>query len=167
MAIKFLIKGLLKNQFDEFIKLNEQELRVRELTNKKSISQHVKWITVNANPGFPCRVSLIDAYIGEKVLALSFNHHSVDSPYNASGAIFIREHAQDVVLGINEIPNMLRHRLLSVRSYDSDNMMIGAEVLQGKELECVIDKQFQNSEVEYIHIHNANPGCFNCSVHRI
>ncbi|WP_372771582.1 DUF1203 domain-containing protein [Pseudoalteromonas sp.] len=156
MTTNFLIKALAKDNFHELMLKDNEKL---------SISEAV-WITVDAEPGYPCRVSLSDAKIGERVLALSFCHHNVNSPYRASGPIFVREKAQMANLDINEIPKMLRHRLLSVRAYNSENLMIGAEVVQGKELEFAIDRQFQNSDVEYIHIHNAIPGCFNCSVHR-
>jgi hypothetical protein len=125
------------------------------------------WLDVDSDPGFPCRVSLTDAGVGERVLALTFEHHAVDSPYRSSGPIFVREHASTVEPAKNEIPTMLRHRLLSIRAYDSAHMMIDAQVNQGDELERVIENQFKNSAVEYIHIHNANPGCFDCAVYRV
>jgi hypothetical protein len=125
------------------------------------------WLDVDSEPGFPCRVSLTDARVGERVLALTFEHHAVDSPYRSSGPIFVREHASTVEPAKNEIPTMLRHRLLSIRAYDSAHMMIDAQVNQGDELERVIENQFKNSAVEYIHIHNANPGCFDCAVYRV
>ena len=156
MSIDFLIKALPKSKFDELLELTD-----RELANR-----HAKWITTEVNPGYPCRVSLIDANVGEKVLVLPFTHHDVASPYRASGPIFVRENAKTAKLAINKIPKMLRHRLLSVRAYNSQSIMIGAEVLQGNEIEAVIERQLQNSDVEYLHIHNANPGCFNCSVYR-
>jgi len=156
MTIQFLIKALAKDKFHELMLKDDEELKV---------SQAV-WLTVDTEPGYPCRVSLSDAKIGERVLAQSFCHHNVNSPYRASGPIFVRENAQIAELDINEVPEMLRHRLLSVRAYNSGKLMIAAEVVQGKELESAIDRQFQNRDVEYIHIHNANPGCFNCSVYR-
>lgn len=156
MTIDFLIKALPIDSFQELMLKNNEELKLVDAA----------WHTVDAEPGYPCRVSLCDAKIGERVLALSFCHHNVNSPYKASGAIFVREKAPRVKLDINEVPKMLRHRSLSVRAYNSKNLMIGAEVVQGTELESTIGKQFQNRNVEYIHIHNANPGCFNCSVHR-
>jgi len=156
MKIDFLIKALPINNFHDLILKNNEELKLLGAA----------WITVDAEPGYPCRVSLLDAKVGERVLAVSFCHHNVNSPYKASGPIFVREKASIVKLGINEIPKMLRHRLLSVRAYSSQKLMIGSGVVQGTELESAIESQFQNSEVEYIHIHNANPGCFNCSVHR-
>jgi len=156
MTINFLINALPKDNFLEFLLKDDEELKV----------SHATWLTVDAEPGYPCRVSLSDAKVGERVLALSFYHHNVNSPYRSSGPIFVREKAQMAILDINEVPEMLRHRLLSIRAYNSGHLMIGAEVVQGKELESAIDRQFQNMNVEYIHIHNANPGCFNCSVYR-
>jgi hypothetical protein len=136
------------------------------LSDEELALQKVMWLDVDSEPGFPCRVSLTDAKVGERVLAFSFEHHDVDSPYRSSGPIFVREHARTAEPAKNEIPKMLRHRLLSIRAYDSAHMMIGAQVSQGVELEHAIETQFKNSAVEYIHIHNANPGCFNCAVYR-
>jgi len=157
MKIDFLIRGLPIDSFHDLMLKNNEELKLLDAA----------WITVDTEPGYPCRVSLSDAKVGERVLAVCFSHHNVNSPYKASGPIFVREKASIVKLGINEIPKMLRYRLLSIRAYSSQKLMIGAGVVQGKELEAAIDSQFQNSEVEYIHIHNASPGCFNCSVHRV
>lgn len=55
---------------------------------------------------------------------------------------------------------------MSVRAYDDRHFMIGAEVTAGANLEAVINKQLSEKAVQYIHVHNANPGCFNCVVHR-
>ena len=156
MSTEFLITALATDNFDELTLKNDEELKL----------YHAKWLIVDEDPGYPCRVSLIDAKIGERVLSLSYFHHNVNSAYRASGPIFVRENAQTVELEVNEVPKMLRHRLLSIRAYDAEKIMLGAEVIEGTELESAIDRQFQNSEVEYIHIHNANPGCFSCSVYR-
>jgi len=156
MTIDFLIKALPSDIFHEIMFKNNEELEL----------DGAAWITVDAEPGYPCRVSLSDAKIGERVLVLSFCHHNVNSPYRASGPIFVREKAKTVNLTINEVPKNLRQRLLSIRAYNSKNLMIEAEVVQGTDLESSVDRQFQNNEVEYIHIHHANPGCFSCSVHR-
>jgi hypothetical protein len=156
LTVNFQIKALAKHEFDGLIQLNDQELA----------SQSAQWILVDACPGYPCRVSLTDAKVGERVLALSYLHHDVVSPYRASGPIFVAEHAITAKLAINEIPQMLRHRLVSVRAYNAAAIMVEAEVVAGVELELAIVRLFQQSDVEYIHIHNAKPGCFNCSVHR-
>lgn len=124
-----------------------------------------RWV-VDEKPGFPCRVSMVDAEVGETVLSLSYTHHDVVSPYRASGPIFVRRGATTATPGVDEIPVMLRHRSLSIRAYDAAALMVGAEVAEGTELESVIRRFFAREDVSYLHIHNAKPGCFNCRVER-
>src|SRR5678816_2019821 len=75
-------------------------------------SSGAKRMTVDENPGYPCRVSLMDAPIGETVILTPFQHHDVNSPYQSAGPIFVRETAQTAQPEVNEIPLMLQHRLL-------------------------------------------------------
>ena len=121
---------------------------------------------VDEKPGYPCRVSLADAEIGETVLLVPFTHHEVSSPYHASGPIFIREGAATARPAPGEIPTMFRHRLLSIRGYDAAAMMVSEVVVLGTELEDTIGRLFAAAAVSYLHIHNAGPGCFNCRVLR-
>jgi len=90
----------------------------------------------------------------------------VTSPYRASGPIFVRVNAQTATLGVNEIPQLLRSRLLSLRAYDRGAMMVTADVVEGDELEQHISRLFADERVEYLQVHNARPGCFNCEVRR-
>lgn len=124
-------------------------------------------MTVDECPGFPCRVSLEDAKIGEEVILLPYQHHKTNSPYQASGPIFVRKIAKTSSLDINEIPKMLTHRLLSLRGYDRNGIMKEASVTEGNFLKEQIMKIFENKEIVYIHIHNAKPGCYNCLVERV
>lgn len=117
-------------------------------------------------PCYPCRVSLIDARVGESVLAINFEHLVAVSPYRSSGPIFVRANAEKSKTIRNEVPAMLRHRLLSVRGYNANNLMIKADAVAGENVENVLSEQFSDELVQYIHIHNAGPGCFNCSVVR-
>lgn len=123
-------------------------------------------MTVDANPGFPCRVSLVDAEAGETVLLMPFAHHDVPSPYRASGPIFVRQAAVTARPGPGEVPAMLRHRLLSLRAYGDDATMIGADVVEGTVLDDAIMRLFSDRRAAYLHVHNARPGCYNCSVVR-
>jgi hypothetical protein len=158
MKIQFIIKSLIHHSFAHFMQLNQGALT----------KHNAKWITVDSNPGYPCRVSLAEAEVGERVLAIPFTHHDVDSPYRASGPIFVREHAKTADIKPNQIPVILKQRLLSLRAYNSKNMMCDAAIFQGEEnLIKGIKNFFENPEITYIHIHNANPGCFNCSVERV
>ena len=98
-------------------------------------------------------------------ILLNYQYHSVNSPYKASGPIFIRKGAT-AKLDVNEIPHMLHHRYLSVRGYNADSMIVEARVTEVNVREN-IDGIFDNKEVEYIHILNAKPGCYNAFVNRV
>lgn len=122
---------------------------------------------VDQKPGYPCRLSLQDAEIGEEVILWHYEHHSVESPYRASGPIFVRVNAQRAELKVDEIPEMLQHRLLSLRAYDQAGMILDSKVCPGTELQSVIIHFFERSEIEYLQIHNAGHGCYNCQVERV
>ena len=121
---------------------------------------------VEEKPGTPCRVSLEDAEIGETVVLVPFTHHDVASPYRASGPIFVRRGARRATPAPGEVPLLFRHRLLSLRGYDHAGMMVAAEVVEGTELEPVLHRLLSEKAVDYLHVHNAKPGCFACRVER-
>lgn len=123
-------------------------------------------VAVDETPGFPCRVSLVDAEIGETVVLLSWTHHDVDGPYRATGPIYVRESAVRATPAPGEVPALLRHRLLSVRGYAADGIMRAAEVMEGTRLEDGIARLFDDARIAYLDVHNARPGCFNCRVLR-
>ena len=121
---------------------------------------------VDRRPGFPCRVSLRDAEPGETVLLLNYEHLSVATPYRSRHAIFVRENAEEVHPEIDEIPESLRIRLLSLRAFDRAGMLRDADVVQGSDLAAAIERMLAQPEVEYLHLHNAKPGCFAARVDR-
>ena len=157
MSIDFRLEPLAREIFEHFFPLSDEELRERS----------GRWLVADSQPGHPCRVSLEDAAVGERVLALPYTHLDVQSPYRASGPVFVRETAQTATPGVNEIPIMFFQRLLSLRAYDSEGMMIHAKVVEGTGLAKAIVDHFDDANVAYQHIHNANPGCFNCAVQRV
>lgn len=152
----FQVVALPAEAFVELLALTDDELRARN--GRRMVVDH--------KPGFPCRVSLEDAEIGEEVILVEFTHHDVDSPYRASGPIFVRAKGETATPAVNEIPEMLSKRLLSVRAYNARGNMRDAVVVEGAELEAQIRKFFEDERVEYLHVHNAGPGCFNCRVER-
>jgi hypothetical protein len=155
------------NSSFQFIALpSEQFVSLHSQSDAELQAIGARRMIVDEKPGFPCRVSLADAEVGETVLLLPFTHHNVSSPYRASGPIFVRLGAKTANPAVGEIPAMFRDRLLSVRAYDAAAMMICAEVVQGSELEDTIRRLFADESVSYLHIHNAKPGCYNCSVVR-
>ena len=78
----------------------------------------------------------------------------------SSQAIDVQAGASQAVVEQNEIPGMFRDRLLSVRSFDDAGMMIDADVVDGHQLEPVIDRMLSNESVDFLQLHNARRECF-------
>ena len=154
--MSFQFHSLPAELFQDFSGRSDEELAARG----------VRRMVVDEKPGYPCRVSLSDAEMGEVVYLLSYLHHDVVSPYRSTGPIFVREGVPAVKPAPNEIPLMFRCRLLSVRAYNEAALMVAADVVHGETLEATIEHLFEDPKVSYLHIHNAKPGCFNCRVDR-
>jgi hypothetical protein len=155
-AMDFQIKGLPLAAFAPLFSLSDAELTPHAAVR----------VVADRKPGFPCRVSLCDAEPGESLLLLNFEHLPVASPYRSRHAIFVRENASEAQLAVNEIPQSLRGRLLAVRAFDPAGMMIDADVVPGIELAVTIRRLLEGSQAEYLHVHNAKPGCFAARVER-
>ena len=156
MTTDFQFVALPSGSFSNLFSMSDAELA----------THGARRMTVDSYPGFPCRVSLTDAPVGERVILTHFQHHAANSPYQSTGPIFVREIAETATPDVNEIPIMFHHRLLSVRAYDEAGMMKGARVIEGQVLEETIRDLFTNETIFYLQIHNAAPGCFNCTVQR-
>ena len=85
-------------------------------------------VVADGRPVYPCRVSLRDAAEGERLVLLHHEHQSADTPYRAAGPIYVREAARVATPQVDEVPQLLRSRLLSLRAYDTRGMMVWADV---------------------------------------
>jgi hypothetical protein len=90
-----------------------------------------------------------------------------DTPYRATHAVFVVEGAENTYQRVNEIPDVMRTRLLSLRAYDAAGMMLDADVVDGRNVESVIIRFFQSPDVAYIHAHNAKYGCYSGRIDRV
>jgi hypothetical protein len=154
--MSFRISGLAAREFSPLFGLTDEELAVRNACR----------VVADRHPGFPCRVSLIDAQPGESVLLVNYEHLSVSSPYRSRYAIYVRENASETHLGVNEIPQVLQSRLLSLRAFSGAGMLLEADVAQGGALVPALERLLAPPEVAYLHVHNARPGCFAARVDR-
>jgi len=154
--MSFQITGLPLSQFSSLFSMSDEELA----------RQGAVRVTADARPGFPCRVSLQDAEVGEKLILLNYEHLPVATPYRSRHAIYVRESAAEAQLEIDQVPQQLRSRLLSLRAFDSKGMMTAAEVAPGTAIEHLIEQMFSDPAVELIHVHNAKRGCYAARVDR-
>lgn len=155
--MSFQLSGIPYEPFASLFLLSDQEL----------IARGARRVVAHEKPGFPCRVSLADAEIGEELLLLPFEHQPAASPYRASGPIFVRREARRPTLAAGEIPAYVAVRQISVRAYDAAHMMIDAAVCDGRAAADIITRMFEKFAAGYIHLHNAKPGCYSCRADRI
>src|SRR5262249_2358613 len=118
-----------------------------------------------ADAPYPCRVSLTDAKQGDELVLVNYEHHPVDSPYRMRYAIFVRQ-GEETYDETDQVPEQLRKRTLAVRAFDDEAMMIGFELVEGKELEQAIERLLADPRAAYLHVHFAAPGCDAAQVER-
>jgi hypothetical protein len=152
----FRIAGLSPEPFQSLFGLPDDELARRG----------VKRYVADRPQAFPCRVEMRDAAPGETVLLLNHVCQPADTPYRASHAIFVREGATDVYNRVDEVPPVMRARLLSLRAFDADGMMVDADVVDGAAVEPLIARLLANADVSYIHAHYAKRGCYSGRIER-
>jgi hypothetical protein len=121
---------------------------------------------VDESPGYPDRVEMRDLNVGETALLVNYTHLDANSPYRASHAIWVCEGASTAYDATDEIPEVLRRRLLSVRAFDKESMLVNADVIDGNDLRNWIGTTFNDASVDFIDVHNAKPGCFAARVTR-
>jgi hypothetical protein len=151
--MSFRISGLSIECFAPFFHLEPAELARRGIVE----------MTVDEPHAFPCRVTLEDAHVGEKVLLLNHAHLEGASPYASSGP----SGAAVAASVVDQVPDQQLRRLLSVRAYDERDWIVDADVTPGVELTALIERFFAVPEVRYLHVHNARRGCYACRVDRV
>jgi hypothetical protein len=136
------------------------------LTDVQLAERGARRYVADATPGFPDRIELRDAEPGESVLLVNHAHQPADTPYRASHAIFVLEGAATPYDRVNEIPTVLRPRVISLRAFDAAHMMIDADLTEGQALEDAIERMLGNPETDYIHAHYAKRGCYAARIER-
>jgi len=135
-------------------------------TDEDLAAAGVKRYLVDAKPGFPDRVELRDLDPGETALLVNYVHQPADTPYRASHAIFIREGAMTAFEAVDEVPEVMRVRPLSLRGFDTEHMMVDADLIEGQQAAERIAILFANPAVAYIQAHYAKHGCYAARIER-
>ena len=107
-----------------------------------------------------------DAAPGETVLLLNHVTHDVATPYRTAYAIYVRDTGEAPFDAVDEVPPVMRARLLSLRGFDETGMLVEADVVDGREVEGLIARLFDNPRIAYIHAHNAKHGCYSGLIER-
>jgi hypothetical protein len=155
--MSYVVTGLSPEPFRHLFDLSDEALAERGVLRKR----------VDAKPGFPCRVTLEDAEVGDTVLLLNYEHQPADSPFRASHAIYVSQGARETRRAVDEAPGALRARAhVSLRAFDEAGMMVDAAIAPGAELDPVIERLMAIPGVAYLHAHYAAMGCYAARIDR-
>jgi len=152
----FRITGLPAEDFAHLFALSDKELAAHEAVRRTADER---------SPGYPCRISLTDSRPGGELLLVNYEHHPVSSPYRMRFALYVRK-GEETYDAINEVPEQLRIRMLAVRAFDTAAMMVGWELVDGRDLEGAIERLFADPRAAYLHAHYAAPGCYAARIDR-
>jgi hypothetical protein len=152
----FRITGLPAEKFAHLFDLSDAELAAQGA---------VRRIADARAPGYPCRVSLTDSEPGDELILVNHEHHPVDSPYRMRFAIYVRK-GEETYDAVDAVPEQLRLRTLAVRAYDANAMMVGWDLVDGRQLIAAIERLFRDPRAAYLHVHYAAPGCYAAKIER-
>jgi Protein of unknown function (DUF1203) len=155
--MSFRIRGLDPAPFRRFFGLADEELA----------RLGVRRYAVDSNPGFPDRVEMRDLEPGETALLLNYVHQPAQTPYRSSHAIFVREGAELRYDAVDEIPEAIRRRVISLRAFNEEGEMVDADLVDGNEIETLIERFLANPEASYLHAHYAKRGCYAGLIERV
>jgi len=152
--MNFTVSGLSPEPFVPLYGLSDGELAKRR----------ARRVVVDGS-GFPERIEMRDAEAGETLLLVNFEHQSADTPFRSSHAVYVREGATES-RSFDGLPEVLRRRLLSLRGFSSEGMLVEADVVDGSEAGPLIERLLSDPAVAYIHAHSARPGCYLARIDR-
>jgi hypothetical protein len=153
----FRITGLPVERFRNLFDLPDEELARR----------HARRYVADSKPGFPDRIGMRDAEVGESVILVNHEHLPDAGIYRSRHAVYVIEGATATYDAIDRVPESLRARTLSLRGFDRDGMMVDADLVEGRDVESLIERLFANPAVEFIHAHYARRGCYACRIDRV
>jgi hypothetical protein len=154
--MSFRITGLSSEPFRHLYGLSDQELARHQ----------ARRCIADESPGYPDRIEMREAKRGESLLLVNYEHQPVETPYRSRHAIFVLEGATQTYDRIDEIPEVLERRLISLRGFSHEGMIVLGDVVEGLELGKAILRFFEKSKVAYIHAHNAKQGCYAARIDR-
>ncbi|WP_112664520.1 DUF1203 domain-containing protein [Microvirga flavescens] len=148
--MSFQARGLNPESFEPLFTLSDGELA----------AAGARRVFADEVDAYPCRISLTRVDLGSELLLVNHTHQPTPtSPYRASGPIFVSR-ATEAGAYRDELPPILRNRLVSLRAYDAAAFIVDAEVGENGEVERLIARFFADPAVSHVDAHFAKRGCF-------
>ena len=103
-------------------------------------------------------------------MLFSYDPFTGDSPYRSASPIFVHARSScesdDRHHKAGTVPLQQRVRPLSIRGFNKQHMMVKTELTEGVGVLEACMEMLADADVEYLHLHNARPGCFAVKVER-
>jgi hypothetical protein len=154
--MSFRISGLDPAGFEHLFGLPDDELAVHG----------ARRLVAETEGSMPDRIELRDARPGESVILVNHVHQPADTPFRSSHAVYVLEGGGPATRTDDVIPPALRTRLLSIRAFDAQDMMIDADVVQGTDAAELIVRLLADPRAAYLHAHYARRGCYAALIER-
>jgi hypothetical protein len=151
----FRVRGLSPELFRDYFAMSEAELRAAGALR-----------LVAQEPGMPCRVSMAHIAPGDEVVLVNYEHLPENTPYRSRHAIYVGRRSTQPFDAIDVVPEVIRTRLVSVRAFDADHMIVDADVVDGVDAAALFEHLLANPAVSYLHVHNAKRGCYSGRIER-
>ncbi|KJV24927.1 DUF1203 domain-containing protein [Luteibacter yeojuensis] len=152
----YRIRGIDPSPFVSLYGLTEAELHARGALRRVATD----------DTGYPERIELRNASKGDSLLLVNYTHQPAAGPYHASHAVFLREGAMEAVQVVDEVPEVLACRMISLRAFTKDDLIDHAVLVDGRQLDEAIRRMLGVQSVAYVHAHYAAYGCFAAYVDR-
>jgi hypothetical protein len=152
----FRVRGIDPDIFKHLVGLSDEALG----------EQGIRRYTVDGKPGFPDRVEVRDLEPGETALLLNYEHQPADTPYRSQHAIFVGEQSRQPLDLVDDLPEAILTRPISLRAFDAAGEMVDADLAAGSELRPIIARFFDCPDVAYLHAHYAKRGCYAAKIVR-
>ena len=151
----YRIVGLSPAEFLPLFALSDAELAARRAAR----------VTASQYPGYPCRITLNDAPVGEELILLHHVSHDVATPYRSGYAIYVSQSGTAADYR-DAVPPVMERRPLGLRGFDAAGMLRDARLAPPGAADAGIRDLFADPNIAYIHAHNAAHGCFVARVDR-
>jgi uncharacterized protein DUF1203 len=153
--MSFRVRGLEPEPFRKYFDMPDADLRAMGMLR-----------VIADEDGFPCRVSLRHAPVGDELLLLNYEHQPGRTPYRSNHAIYVCRSSAKPFDAVDVVPEVILRRFVSVRAFDASHMMIDADVIDGADAAALFERLLANPDAKYLHVHNAKRGCYSARVER-
>jgi hypothetical protein len=70
-------------------------------------------------------------------------------------------------VAVDEVPEVLRSRPLSLRAFDAQGMIVDGELAEGPDLLAAAERLLADPQAAYVHVHFARLGCYAARIERV